>query len=128
MLLHCVGPDVQELFETLDGGTSFAEAVKALDAHFTPEKNIPFEHHSFRQAKQQTGETVDDFCIRLKSLASTCDFGEATDDHIRDQIIDKCESNALRRRLLRESKLGWKTLLSIARAAEAADRQAASME
>ena len=101
--------------------------MKALDTHFTPEKNIPFERHSFRQAKQQTGETVDDFCSRLKSLASTCDFGEATDDHIRDQIIDKCESNALRRRLLKESKLDLKTLLSIARAAEAADRQAASI-
>ena len=47
---------------------------------------------------------------------------------MRDQFIDKCLSKPLRRRLLREPDLKLDKLLAIARATEAADRQAAMME
>ena len=128
-LLHCVGPDVQQLFATLDNtGTTYDTALKALTNHFEPQKNVAFERHLFRQCVQHSGESVDEYYLRLRTLSATCAFGDQKDDHIRDQFIDKCTSKPLRRRLLRETNLTLKDLLSIARAAEAADSQASSIE
>ena len=37
LLLHCAGPQVQEVFSTLpDTGEDFGSAVRALDAYFKP--------------------------------------------------------------------------------------------
>ncbi len=44
---------------------------------------------------------MDAFVTRLRSLSKTCEFGDQTDEAIRDQAIDKCVSTELRRRLLR---------------------------
>ena len=49
LLLHLVGPEAQEVFETLtETGDDYDTALAKLDAYFKPEKNIPFEHHTFR--------------------------------------------------------------------------------
>nr|XP_054761118.1 uncharacterized protein LOC129267432 [Lytechinus pictus] len=102
--------------------------MKALTKYFEPRKNVVFERHAFRQAVQSDGETVDEYCTRLRVLAASCAFGEHTDEHIRDQIVDKCTSSSLRRKLLRTDDLKLDDLLSIARATESADRQAGVME
>lgn len=128
-LLHCAGLEVQQIFDTLpDTGTTYEHALQALTTHFEPQTNAAYQRHVFRQCVQENKETVDEFYIRLRSSSSTCAFGEQQDEHIRDQFIDKCISKPLRRRLLRESNLTLTTLLSIARAAEAADNQALSIE
>lgn len=84
--------------------------------------------HIFRQAVQEQGESVDSFVSKLKQLAVTCDFGDHKDDFIRDQVIDKCTSTALRRRLLRDKDLTLFMLQDIARTMEAVDQQAAKMQ
>nr|XP_054762076.1 uncharacterized protein LOC129268563 [Lytechinus pictus] len=133
LLLHIAGPDVQELFDTLtvdspnDTQNEYDVALAALTAYFAPTANVAFERHLFRQAKQGQDESVDDFCTRLKGLASSCNF-DNRDEHVRDQFVDKCASSSLRRRLLRERDLTLKTLLDIARASEAAASQADEME
>lgn len=129
ILLHCVGPSVQQLFATLDGtGSTYASALRALTSYFEPQRNVVFERHLFRQCSQHSGESTDDYCFRLRTLVASCEYGDQTDDHIRDQFLDQCSSKSLRRRLLREQNLKLSDLLSIARAAEAADNQASSME
>lgn len=40
------------------------------------------------------------FVTRLRQLSVNCEFGTENDDFIRDQIIDKCNSNQLRTKLL----------------------------
>ena len=51
LLLHLAGPEVQEVFETLtETGDDYDTALAKLDAYFKPQKNIPFERHTFRQA------------------------------------------------------------------------------
>ena len=134
LLLHLAGPDVQDLIETitlpeLEGReTVYDQALKALSTYYDPTPSAVFERHKFRQATQLPSETVDAFCTRLKTLSTSCNFGEDMSDHVRDQFIDKCLSKPLRRRLLREPDLKLDKLLAIARATEAADRQAAVME
>lgn len=133
LLLHIAGPDVQELYDTLTVAaptgtkTEYDVALDALTQYFAPARNVAFERHVFRQASQSPGESVDDFCTRLKSLASSCEFDNLC-EHVRDQFVDKCASSGLRRRLLRERDLTLESLLDIARASEAAASQADKME
>jgi hypothetical protein len=53
LLLHLGGPDLRELFETLDStGNSFEEAREALTKYLTPKVNLIFERYSFFKAEQ----------------------------------------------------------------------------
>ena len=74
-------------------------------------------------------ESVEQFVTRLGKNADCCEFGETADENIRDQVIEKCLSNRLRRKLLeRRRNLALNDLQTIARAMEASDRQAGNME
>ena len=47
---------------------------------------------------QARDETVGQFVCRLRQGAAICNFAEFEDDHIGDQLIDKCYSSRLRRK------------------------------
>src|SRR6218665_1235878 len=96
--------DVQDIFETLhavDGeADEYEKTVRALDLYFQPRMNIPYERHVLRQFYQEAFESVVQFVTRLRQQADFCDFGDQRDDNIRDQLIEKCKSVALRKQLL----------------------------
>ena len=76
MLLHYAGKEVYDIFDTLqDTGTSndYNIAKQKLDDHFNPQKNVEFEIYKFRQAKQNSEETMDGYCTRLRHLAEYCE-------------------------------------------------------
>ena len=70
---------------------------------------------------------MDSYVTRLPSLAKSCEYNDV-DEMIRDQVVDKCASYSLRRRLLRETHLTQDRLLQIARSIEASDLHATKME
>ena len=76
------------------------ESYEITGRHFWPQVNISFERHQFRQAKQEESETADQFVTRLFQLSENCDFGTSKQEQIRDQLIDKCRSHELRKKLL----------------------------
>ena len=135
---HCAGTKVQELFETLqdpvppadageDNADEYQKALPTLDAHFSAQLNEPYERHSFRNLKQEEGETVDQFITRLRRQAENCNWDNA-DEPIRDQVIDKCRSADLRRKLLSKgTHLTLETVQEIARSFEAVDIQLKTM-
>lgn len=131
LLLHMAGSDVQDVFATLpDTGDDddYNTAVEKLTSYYKPKKNVPFLRHVFRQAVQEESETVDTFVTRLKTLSKNCEYGDMLAEMIRDQVVDKCRSQRLRRRLLREENLTLEIIQSLARAMEAADTQAQQIE
>jgi len=71
-----VVPAVPEDAEDLDPAVTnvYTLARKALDDHFSPTKNAEFEIYNFRLAKQRSGETIDAYYSRLRSLAKYCQF------------------------------------------------------
>lgn len=65
---------------------SYEDILKLLKKHFTPKRNKRAERYKFYKAIQQTGETLNDFIIRLKSLSQTCMFGDFFDNEKGDNI------------------------------------------
>ena len=74
-------------------------------------------------------QTVDQYVMRLTQRANNYEFGENLKEHVRDQVVDKCRSSVLRRKFLEKGNdLTLGTLQTIARAHEAVDSQARSIE
>ena len=133
LLLHCGGPDVQDIFDVLaDTGSArdYQKAEDALTRHFVTQINTPYERHLFREMHMVQGEdeTFDQFAVRLRRKAQQCDYCDQMEAQIRDQIVSKCRSNELRRKLLEKGQtLALQTLQEIARNYEAVKRQTPSM-
>lgn len=52
LLLHLAGAEVQDVFSTLDNAgedKDYELALTKLNTYFTPQKNISYERHMFRQ-------------------------------------------------------------------------------
>ena len=133
LLLHLAGPDVQDIFLTLsDTGAAwdYNKAVKALNDQFVPQVNISAARHAFRQMSQNEGETMLQFVTRLRIAARDCKYGDddAVDAQIRDEVIYKCQSDTIRRKLLDEGgDLRLKRVLEVAAHEEEIEAQMSRM-
>jgi len=90
-LLHCLGPAVQRIFNTLPGEhKSFEEVKTALDGYFAQKRKVVAERYKFRSRGQRADEPIDTYLTSLRELAKSCDFGTLEEEMIRDQIVEKC--------------------------------------
>ena len=129
LLLHYAGPEVDDIFDTLEetgDDENYKQATDALTAYFCPKGNTVMEVYSFRQARQEPDESIDAYQTRLRQLAKTCEFHD-DDREICDQIITGTRNDRLRRKALREN-LDLKALMKAARADEASQMQAIKLE
>ena len=99
-----------------------------LTTHFSPLKNVTYERSLFRACSQQFNETVDQFITRLKERAAYCEFGAGVDQMIADQVIEKCLSHRLRRKLLEMKDVTLAKLRETAQTIEYSDKRAQAME
>ena len=64
------------------------------------------ERHNFRKRSQLPRETIDEFVVALKGLASTCNFVDFCGNSIRSQLIEGIRDHRIRVKLLQDhSKL-----------------------
>ncbi|XP_050709686.1 uncharacterized protein K02A2.6-like [Eriocheir sinensis] len=128
LLLHVAGLEVQDIFATLQPeGEAYDDLKTCLNNYFTPKANIRYERFLFSQCVNEANEKIDTFVTKLKRLALSCEFTD-TNDVIIDQVIAKCKSHELRKKLLQEKNLTLDKVLEIARALEAATSQAQVIE
>ena len=133
LLLHYMGEDVYDIYETLhipapgDGQTVYTVVKTALTAHFCPATNAEFEIYKFRQAVQEKGENLATFHTRLLKLASTCEFGNKARE-VKSQIIVGCSDSKLRRKALSDPTLTLQKILELGRAMEISEEQGAEIE
>nr|XP_049699503.1 uncharacterized protein LOC110376634 [Helicoverpa armigera] len=133
-LLHWGGQELQEVLFNIPGGyiTSneagqdkdvFEVAIKKLDEYFAPKQNKRYERHLFRQMKQEENEKFEKYLVRLRQQALKCQFTDV-DDNLIDQIIEKCSSEELRKKVLRAGeKITLTEVITEANTLEVVERQ-----
>jgi hypothetical protein len=89
--------------------------------------NSAFERSEFRGIAQLPNESVDQYITRLRQKALNCNFHNI-EENIRDQLIEKCYSQRLRRKLLEKDDPSLDECRQIAIALEASESQAIAME
>ena len=58
-----------------------------MKGHYSPAPIVIAERLKFWTAAQGTDEKVADFIVRLKTLSSTCSFGNFLDEALRDKLV-----------------------------------------
>lgn len=84
LFITIAGPEICELLMSLTvpdlpSDREYKELITALRTHFCPKKNKRAERYKFYQLRQQEGEPLNDFIVRLKSLSQSCLFGDFID-------------------------------------------------
>ena len=135
-LLYRAGSGVQDIFENLtivplpEGQVDdvYLQTVRALDAYFHVQENAAYERHVLRQLRQEPGEDVDSFVLRLRKQARHCGYGaEELEFAVRDQLLEKVSSQELRTKLFEVPNIQLAAALTTARAWETARRQASKI-
>ena len=106
-LLHLGGLSLQEVYYNLpgahaeegDGIDVYTIALHKLDSYFAPKQSRIYERYLFRLMKQEEGEQFERFLLRLRNQAEKCQFHNK-EDHIIDQITEKCRLVELRKKIL----------------------------
>ena len=131
MLLHLAGEEIQDIFETLGNinDLNFGEVKGKLSDYFKPQKNVAYERHAFWSCKQDKDEKMDNYIIRLKKMAISCEYtDDSVNDMIRDQIVDSCYSTELRKKFLKEKELTLTKIQEISRASDLAELHSTKMD
>ncbi|XP_061499294.1 uncharacterized protein LOC133391233 isoform X1 [Anopheles gambiae] len=134
LLLHFVGSNVQQIFDSLPelpntdscgplanverytpNRTAYQEAIARLDNFFLPKQNPTYERHLLRQVKQKSRESFDSFIMRLRVQADRCGFGDKMEEYVKDQVIENCQSASLRRELLKQGDASLDKIVSVAK-------------
>lgn len=130
-LLHTGGLSLQDVYYNIPGAHIEAEGVDVynevalhkLDKYFAPKQSKAYERHLFRLMKQEEGERFEKFLLKLRDQVGKCNFTDS-DEHLIDQVVEKCNSAELRKRILSVGDtITLDQIIIEANALEAVDRQ-----
>ena len=93
--------------------------TQQLLEHFKPKHQVVAERFKIYNAKQEEDESISNFLVRLKHLASTCEFGSFLKRALRDKFVCGLKDDRIQEKLLSKDK-GLEEAIKIAKAMELA--------
>lgn len=108
---------------------SFGEIITLLSNHFKPKCNITYERFIFNRRNQKEGESISEYSMQIKKLASTCDFGTFLDEALRDKFLCGLRNHHIQSKLLAEGdkSLSFSKALELALVLENAEKNVKSL-
>ena len=133
ILLSSIGASTYALLRDLvapnaPGTLTLARIKEVLTAHFEPKRNVIAERFYFHKRVQAMGESIADFDVALRKLATHCEFGATLEETLRDRLVCGLRHEAIQRRLLSKSGLTYQKALETAQAMESADTNTQSFK
>ncbi|XP_054259367.1 uncharacterized protein K02A2.6-like [Macrosteles quadrilineatus] len=107
VLITVIGPRVLSVLSDLlspvevDSKT-YDELAALLKLHYAPKKLVVTERYVFYSRVQKPGESIAEFVVSIKHLASSCKFGTFLKDALRDKVISGISNETIRQKLLSE--------------------------
>jgi len=126
-LLYCLGTDSDDVLTTTrisdDDRKKYNKVLEKFDEYFKVRHNVIFERARFNRRNQHPGESAEDYITVLHQLAQGCEYGEMTDELIRDRLVVGIRDESLSERLQIESKLTLEQAKRFIRQREAIHQQ-----
>lgn len=118
-LIH-MGEDAYHVFKSLkknDDSDTLDEIYVFMTNHFVSKRSQFTEAQVFRRAMKDADETIDQYALRLRHLATHCKFGNV-DEEILQQLVAGSGMENFQMKCCRTDDLDLKTALIIARGYE----------
>ena len=130
--ITCIGPQALEIHHGLPFKTSAERndmnvILKLWTEYCCGKTNVTYERFCFNRCNQSETESFDAYVVRLRKLASTCEYGNFLEDMLRDRIVCGIHDDVIRKELLQESKLTLESCIALIRSVEITSAQAKSM-
>lgn len=126
-----IGSDARKIYKTFalsEAESKEVEVVKAkFKEHFTPKINPAYERYKFNKMKQQEGESFTDFLTTARLQAKKCQFGNLTDELLRDRITVGISNDDVRKKLLGDPTIDLEKAIHLCRASKQATLQLKEM-
>ena len=84
------------------GEDAYAQLIIKLNKHFLPKKNKDFARFQFGNLKQNHGESLVRYYIRIREIAEKCSFSNES-EAIRDHLIKTMTNNVVRIKAIRKN-------------------------
>ncbi|XP_054272755.1 uncharacterized protein K02A2.6-like [Macrosteles quadrilineatus] len=107
ILITVIGPKILAVLmdlispKKIDDET-YESLSKTLEEHFAPKRLVVAERYTFYSRCQKPAESIAEFMVAIKHLASTCNFGTFLNDALRDKLISGISNDGIRQKLLSE--------------------------
>lgn len=120
--------DLIHPLEIGDEKVTFKYIIRTLKDHYVPKVNTTYERFIFNKGSQKEGESIAEYSVRLKKLASTCNFGDFLDEALRDRFLCGLRSTQIQSKLLAEgTTLDFPKALEMSLVIENADKNVRSI-
>ncbi|XP_055906988.1 uncharacterized protein LOC129942175 [Eupeodes corollae] len=91
LFITIAGAEIHELLISLTvpdlpSAKTFEELISLLRAHFAPKHNKRAERYKFNKLKQEDGEPINEFIVRLKAQAQFCNFGDIIPEKAKEDV------------------------------------------
>ena len=93
----------------------YSTVIEKFQQYFVKRKNVIYERTKFNQRIQKLDETVDSFVTELYRLARTCNYGNLTNEMIRDRIVTGIRDRAVAERLQMDPELTLEKAIQMTR-------------
>ena len=122
VLTNLVSSQVYRYFADVE---DYDSAIGVLKELYVKPKNMIAVRHELLTCKQLTGESIDNFVVRLKRLSQECECQPVSAERyhlelMRDAFITGIRSQVIRQRLLEENALNFEDAFRKPRAMELA--------
>ena len=133
ILLSCCGAATYQLIRNLVAPNkptdkAYVEIVEVVKAHHQPRPSTIVQRFYFHTRTQKPGESVGDFIAQLRKLSEYCGFRDTLQDMLRDRLVCGCKDQRLQCKLLAEPDLTFDKAFKLAKAMEAAEKEAKDLQ
>lgn len=121
-----IGPEAQSIYRTFSFTEEKKKDVEAVrlkfKEHFTPKTNLAYERYKFNKMRQE-GETFTEFLTAARLQAKKCQYGDLTNELLRDRLIVGIANDDVREKLLGDPAIDLEKTIHICKASEQAMQQ-----
>uniref|UniRef100_A0A1B6L0V9 RNA-directed DNA polymerase n=1 Tax=Graphocephala atropunctata TaxID=36148 RepID=A0A1B6L0V9_9HEMI len=128
ILLTLIGPKPYGVLRNLVSpktvdSLDFDTIVKELKSHYAPKKLVISERFKFYKRDQLPSESISNYVVELKQLASQCNFNSFLEEALRDRLVCGVNNEAIQRKLLTEHSLTFTKAVELAVSMELASNE-----